>query len=431
MTLGAWVRVGGRDEPDELSGASHFLEHLLFKGTERRSAKQIAEAIDSVGGEMNAFTAREHTAYYARLPHEQMALGRRGARRRAHRAGAPRRRGRGRAAGDRRGDPHEPRRARGPRAHRARREALFPDHPLGREVLGEMPTVEAITRDDIAAFFGRWYRPAAIVVTAAGRLEHAAVVDAVQAGFDGQRGRRAARAACRRRRAGGRTWSSSTTTPSRPTSASGGAASPTRTTTAGPCRSPTRCSAAAWPAGSSRRCARSGASPTPCTRTPPPSRTPATSPIYCGTAPKRARETLAVIDDVLAAGARRRHHRRTSWPSPPATSRARCCSGSRTAAAAWPASAAASCSATDVTPDRRARRTPPRRHHRRRVPRPAPRPRLTPHPRRGRPLQRRRAGGLQPAYARRRRSLHECRTSAAVGGTPSTVRTDAAGRARR
>ena len=75
VSLGAWVRVGARDEPDELSGASHFLEHLLFKGTEERSARQLAEAVDSVGGEMNAFTAHEHTAYYALLPHQQVELG--------------------------------------------------------------------------------------------------------------------------------------------------------------------------------------------------------------------------------------------------------------------------------------------------------------------------------------------------------------------
>ena len=95
VTLGAWVRVGGRDEPAELSGASHFLEHLLFKGTEDRSARQIAEAVDSVGGEMNAFTAREHTAYYARLPHAEGQPRPRDPRRRAHRAGpAARRRSR-------------------------------------------------------------------------------------------------------------------------------------------------------------------------------------------------------------------------------------------------------------------------------------------------------------------------------------------------
>ena len=75
VSLGAWVRVGARDEPDELWGASHFLEHLLFKGTEDRSARQLAEAVDSVGGEMNAFTAHGLTAYYALLPHQRVQLG--------------------------------------------------------------------------------------------------------------------------------------------------------------------------------------------------------------------------------------------------------------------------------------------------------------------------------------------------------------------
>jgi predicted Zn-dependent peptidase len=179
--------VGGRDEPGPLSGASHFLEHLLFKGTEHRSARQIAEAVDSVGGEMNAFTAREHTAYYARLPHARLDVGLdilcdvlaepalRPAEVEAERQviveeilmnlDAPE-----------------------DRVHTALSHAVFGDHSLGREVLGEMATVEAITRDEIAHFFHHWYRPATMVVTAAGRLEHAAVVDAVAAGLGGGTG---------------------------------------------------------------------------------------------------------------------------------------------------------------------------------------------------------------------------------------------------
>ena len=66
-TLGIWVGVGSRDEDDRLAGSSHFLEHLLFKGTATRSALEIATAMDAVGGEMNAFTAKEHTCYYANV----------------------------------------------------------------------------------------------------------------------------------------------------------------------------------------------------------------------------------------------------------------------------------------------------------------------------------------------------------------------------
>ena len=68
VALGYWVATGSRDEPDELSGASHFLEHLLFKGTARRTAQEIAEDVESVGGDMNAFTAQELTAFYVRVP---------------------------------------------------------------------------------------------------------------------------------------------------------------------------------------------------------------------------------------------------------------------------------------------------------------------------------------------------------------------------
>ena len=74
MTIGAWVGSGARDEAPAQSGASHFLEHLLFKGTDRRSAREIAEAVESVGGEMNAFTTHEQTVFYVRLPDTRLEL---------------------------------------------------------------------------------------------------------------------------------------------------------------------------------------------------------------------------------------------------------------------------------------------------------------------------------------------------------------------
>ena len=74
MAIGFWAGTGSRDEPDELAGASHFLEHLLFKGTERRSAQEIAEEVEAVGGEMNAFTTKEYTAYYVRILDESLDL---------------------------------------------------------------------------------------------------------------------------------------------------------------------------------------------------------------------------------------------------------------------------------------------------------------------------------------------------------------------
>jgi predicted Zn-dependent peptidase len=175
-SLGVWVAVGGRDEPDDLAGASHFLEHLLFKGTSTRTARQIAEAIDAVGGEMNAFTSREHTAYYTRLPADRVELGMD-------------------VLGDVLTDPafrsHEVEAERHvileeilmnldmpeDHVHTLLAEAMFPGHPLGREVLGTRTSVEAVTRDQIAEFFGHWYRPGNLVIVAAGNLSHQQMVD--------------------------------------------------------------------------------------------------------------------------------------------------------------------------------------------------------------------------------------------------------------
>lgn len=171
VTTGVWVAVGGRDEPAELAGASHFLEHLFFKGTEARSARSIAEAVDAVGGDMNAFTAREHTTFVTRLPAAHWRLG-------MELVGdilsAPALR------------PHEIDAEREvileelwaaldtpeDRVHTLSMEALFPGHALGREVLGDEDTVRAMTRNDILGFFETHYRPANLVVAAAGKVDH-------------------------------------------------------------------------------------------------------------------------------------------------------------------------------------------------------------------------------------------------------------------
>ncbi len=178
VTLGCYVAVGGRDEPGELAGASHFLEHLLFKGTAARSAREIAEAVDARGGEMNAFTAREHTAFYTRLPASHLRFA---VELLADVVTEPAFRP-SEIDSERHvileelllseDEPDE-------RAHELCMEALFPDHPLGREVLGTEDTVEAMTREQIAGFHRGHYGPANLVVAAAGDVHHDAVVDAV------------------------------------------------------------------------------------------------------------------------------------------------------------------------------------------------------------------------------------------------------------
>jgi predicted Zn-dependent peptidase len=176
-SFGCWVRVGARDETDDLAGASHFLEHLLFKGTQTRSGREISEAIEAVGGELNAHTAHEHTAFYARVPAGAATVGldllcdvvtspafdvddveseRHVILEELHQA-------------EDEGDD---------RVMSLAHEALWGAHPLGREVLGTLDSIDAMERDGIAAFFESHYHPANLVLVAAGAIDHQEVVAA-------------------------------------------------------------------------------------------------------------------------------------------------------------------------------------------------------------------------------------------------------------
>ncbi|MDP9406377.1 MAG: insulinase family protein [Actinomycetota bacterium] len=179
VTFGIWVGVGSRDETDKSAGSSHFLEHLLFKGTERRDALEIAAAMDAVGGEMNAFTAKEYTCYYARVLDTDLPL-----------------------AVDvvcdmvassvitaedvevERGvileeiamhddDPADV-------VHDAFAAAVFGDAVLGRPVIGTVDTITAMRRGTIAGYYRKRYTAPVMVVSAAGNLEHSEVVRMVR-----------------------------------------------------------------------------------------------------------------------------------------------------------------------------------------------------------------------------------------------------------
>ena len=73
--IGIFIKVGSRHEPPELSGGSHFIEHMLFKGTPQRSAREIAESFEGIGGQLNAYTSKEHTCVYARTLDEDLSTG--------------------------------------------------------------------------------------------------------------------------------------------------------------------------------------------------------------------------------------------------------------------------------------------------------------------------------------------------------------------
>ena len=179
VTVGAWVGSGARDEHPAQSGASHFLEHLLFKGTDRRTAREIAEAVESVGGEMNAFTTHEQTVFYVRLPdvHLELAIDIL-----ADVLWSPAFRPDDveserqvilEEIGMRDDTPDD-------LVHDLFTRAHFSDHPLGREVLGTEETIEAMPRDGIAEYHHAHYEPANIVLAAAGNLAHDDVVAMIE-----------------------------------------------------------------------------------------------------------------------------------------------------------------------------------------------------------------------------------------------------------
>jgi predicted Zn-dependent peptidase len=183
--FGIWVGVGSRDESPADAGASHYLEHLLFKGTARRSALEISAALDAVGGDLNAFTAKEYTCFYARVLDNDLPL-----------------------AVDvvsdmvlsslietvdvdaergvileeiamRDDDPSD-------LVHDEFALALYGDVPLGRAILGTIESINSLTRDGIARYYHEHYLPPNLVVAAAGNLDHDEVVRLVGEAFAGR-----------------------------------------------------------------------------------------------------------------------------------------------------------------------------------------------------------------------------------------------------
>lgn len=178
VSFGVWVGVGSRDEGARLSGVSHFLEHLLFKGTRRRSALDIAAEIEAVGGETNAFTTKEYTCFHGRVldSHAPLAidvicdlitdsvL-----------ASQDVETERGVILEEIAMHDDEP----SEEVHDLFAELLYGSHPLGRRISGAAETIAAMTRRQIQGFYRRRYLAPSIVVTAAGNLSHETVVEQV------------------------------------------------------------------------------------------------------------------------------------------------------------------------------------------------------------------------------------------------------------
>lgn len=187
VSLGLWVAAGSRCETASEQGVSHFIEHMLFKGTERRSARSIAEEFDSVGGQVNAFTSREYTCYYAKVldTHLDLSL---------------------EILADMflnsKITAEDVEKEKGVVLEEVKlyedtpeelvndlsAQAVFGDHPLGTNVLGTVDTVPLFSPESIREYMSRWYVPSELVVAAAGNLSHDELVAAAEAALGGSLG---------------------------------------------------------------------------------------------------------------------------------------------------------------------------------------------------------------------------------------------------
>ena len=182
VSLGVWLRQGSRDEPAELNGISHFIEHLVFKGTETRSAREIALAMDSVGGQMDAFTSKEYTCFYAKVLDEHVPVA-------VELLSDIVRRPKF--------DPEDLERERQVIVEEIRMvedapEELIYDlfsshfyrgHPLGRPIQGTERTVSTLGRSRLLRFFRGAYRPENILIVAAGNVRHDRLTRLVRKAF--------------------------------------------------------------------------------------------------------------------------------------------------------------------------------------------------------------------------------------------------------
>ena len=182
VSIGVWVKVGSRHEAPEFGGISHFIEHMFFKGTGKRSAKDIAIEMDSLGGEMNAFTSQETTTYYAKVVDEHLPvvieiladilLGSRF-------------------------DPVEMEKERkvileeikgvedtpDDYIHELFTNTVWPDNSLGRPILGTRDTIRSLKHTDITTYIDNYYCPKEIVISVAGNFEHVRLIDLLNIHF--------------------------------------------------------------------------------------------------------------------------------------------------------------------------------------------------------------------------------------------------------
>ncbi|GAB3845880.1 M16 family metallopeptidase [Nesterenkonia populi] len=184
VTIGYWIAVGSRDEAEHQYGSTHFLEHLLFKGTRTRSAMDIAAEFDAAGGESNAMTGKESTCYYARVLDTDLPIAAEVLTDLVTSAVI---------------DAQEMETERGvileelamaeddptDVVHERFSEQVLSDHPLGRPIGGTTAAIRAAAREDVVDHYRRWYRPEELVITAAGGVDHDQLVGLVAEALEG------------------------------------------------------------------------------------------------------------------------------------------------------------------------------------------------------------------------------------------------------
>lgn len=186
-SVAIWARVGGRYESKRLSGVSHFLEHMLFKGTGRRSSRQIKEEVEGVGGALNAFTAEEATCYFAKLPTRHYAKALDVLLDMIQDASLSLKE----LEKERPVILEEIKMYRDQPAqyvHELISELLWPDQPLGRSLAGTAETVSALRRQDLVDYKRKYYQAPNLLVSVSGDVSHARVVSSVKKSFSSENG---------------------------------------------------------------------------------------------------------------------------------------------------------------------------------------------------------------------------------------------------
>src|SRR5919206_5034586 len=182
VSIGVWLMRGSRHEPGDRSGIAHFVEHMLFKGTATRSAEDLAQAIDSIGGQLDAFTAKEYASYYIKVLDEHLPL--------AIDILSDIVMNPAFAAADIEREkkvvveeikmvedtPDD-------LVHEIFTQGFWENHPLGRPILGTKETVESFTSDLLKDYFRNAYTAKNLIVSAVGNLEHDRVRDLVEEKF--------------------------------------------------------------------------------------------------------------------------------------------------------------------------------------------------------------------------------------------------------